>query len=111
MTDEHKGPDTFALRESMAELAGERFKLTADPRFARAAGVLRGKRGGPPTLDDAEALEIAEALLASDAASSINDACVQTANAFSPTPLEIDAMIQRLRKKLRERLVITSHDQ
>lgn len=111
MTDEHKGPDTFALRESMAELAGERFKLTGDPRFARAAGVLRGKRGGPPTLDDAEALEFAEALLTSGAACSINDACVKAAILFSPTTtdIKIDATIRRLSRKLRKVSDITSH--
>ena len=110
MTDEHKGPDTFALRESVAESACEGFKLTGDPRFARAAGVLRGKRGGPPTLDDAEALEFAEALLTSGAACSINDACVQAAGVFSPTKIEIDATIQRLSRKLRKVLDITSYD-
>ena len=111
MTDERPVPDTFARRESIAAVCLEEADATGDSRFTRAAGALLGKLAGRPEIDDTEALEFAVDLLTSEAARSINDACVQTANVFSPTPMEIDAMIQRLRRKLPKRLVITSHDQ
>ena len=110
MTDEHKGPDTSALRESMAALACERFKLTGDPRFAHAAGVLRGKRGGRPPTDDTEGLTLAKNLLTLGAARSPHDACVQAVTIlFSPDDIKIDAKIKRLSRKLKKSSDINSY--
>ncbi len=106
MTDEHKEPDTFARRESIAAVCLEEADATGDSRFTRAAGALLGKLAGRPEIDDTEALAFAGALLASGAASSINDACVQTAVLFSPTPMKIDATIARLRGKLKKILEV-----
>ena len=98
------------FRARVADLVDELAEATGDPRFARAAGVLRGKQGGRPETDDTKALEFVEDLLTSEAAGSIHDACTQAAIIFSPTDVEIDATIQRLSRKLRKVLVINSYD-
>ena len=48
---------------------------TGDDRFARAAGVLRGKRAGRGEIDDTAALAMARRLLETGAASTKSDAC------------------------------------
>jgi hypothetical protein len=99
------------FRARVADLVDELAEATGDSRFARAAGVLRGKQGGRPETDDAKALDFAKDLLTSGAARSINDACVKAATIlFSPTDIKIDATIQRLSRKLRKVSDINSYD-
>ena len=98
------------FRARVADLVDELAEATGDSRFARAAGVLRGKQGGRPETDDDKALDFAKALITSGAARSINDACTKAAILFSPTHIEIDATIQRLSRKWRKASDINSYD-
>lgn len=87
---------------------GERFRLaaelealarsTGDDRFARAAGMLRGRAGGrrpvaPERLDDVIAA------LDSGEARSVRQACDLVAQTMSLVPHEIDRHAERLRKQ------------
>ena len=90
-------PERFRAR--ISEVCEELLAQTGDDRFARAAGVLRGKQGGRPETDDAAALAFAEALLDAGLASSKNAACVRAATMYSPTRIEFDATRARLAKK------------
>ena len=90
-------PDRFRAR--VADLADEWAEQFGDPRFAHAAGILRGKPGGRPEKDDEAALAFAEALLGAGLVGSKNAACVRSAIVYSPTRIEIDATRARLARK------------
>ena len=90
-------PDRFRAR--VADLADELAEQFGDPRFAHAAGILRGKPGGRPEKDDEAALAYAESLFEAGFEPSKNAACVRAATMYSPTRIEIDATRARLAKK------------
>ncbi len=96
MTEDVK---SASLRARLAALADKSGAATGDERFARAAGVLRGKPAGRRAVDDAEALAYAEAMLDAGLARSKNAACTQAAIMYSPTSIAIDATRARLLKK------------
>jgi hypothetical protein len=90
-------PERFRAR--ISEVCEELLAQTGDDRFARAAGVLRGKPGGRPEKDDEAALAYAESLFEAGFEPSKNAACVRAATMYSPTRIEIDATRARLAKK------------
>jgi len=78
-------------------------KRTGDDRFARAAGVLHGRRAGRPAIDDGPALAFATSLLDAGLARSTNAACQRAALMYSPTQAEVNATRARIAKKLRRK--------
>jgi hypothetical protein len=74
--------------------------LTGDPRFRRAAGVLRGKRMGRRAVNDAEALQLVRAFLTAGAARS-RSAAICRAAALIAAPGSVDAAARRLARKFR----------
>ncbi len=59
MADDQK---SARLRARLAALADKSGAATGDKRFARAAGVLRGRPAGRRSVDDTEALAFAASL-------------------------------------------------
>jgi len=96
-------PDPSALLASAGDLLDHLAKLTGDPRFRHAEGVLRGRRAGRPAIDDGPALEYAAKLIDAGLVRSVNAACLRAALMYSPTRAEFDAMRHRLAKKLRHK--------
>jgi hypothetical protein len=74
--------------------------LTQDPRFRRAAGVLRGKRIGRRAHDDAQALDLARSLLAAGLVRSRTAALRRAATFTAPDCIE--TTVRRLRRKFRD---------
>ena len=96
-------PDTGAERARIAALAAELAEVTGDMRFRLAAGVLRGKRGGRPPIDDLAALAFAESLIDAGLTRSRNAACRRAASMYSAGRDKIDITRARLARKLRRK--------
>jgi len=93
--------ESAGLRARLAKMAAEaeaEAEATGEERFARAAGVLRGKRSGRRAVDDTEALAYAADLVSGGL--SKNKACIQAATTYSPKTLAFDATKARLLRKL-----------
>ena len=91
--------DRADLRAVTADLLASLGRVTGDPRFSHAAGILRGGKAGRPELDDAAALGLARRLIAEGAAKSRRNAC-EIAATFYADHAETNAMIGRLQRKL-----------
>lgn len=103
MARQHQCKDVDSLRATIAGLLDEMADAAGDKRFRSAAAMVRGNPAGRQRKDDAQALEYAEALLAMGAASSPHRACAMTAEVFAPSE-QVEAMRDRIRKKLRTKL-------
>ncbi len=90
--------ESARLRDHLAAQAEMAAEATGDERFARAAGVLRGRPAGRRALDDTEALEYAEKLI--NGGCSKNAACIQAAILYAPSELAFDATKARLLRKV-----------
>ena len=98
MTDDM---ESARLRARLADMAAEAAEATGDERFARAAGVLRGKRSGRRAIDDTEPLKYAAKLV--DVGCSKNSACIEAAIRYEPRELAIDATRARLLRKFAQK--------
>ncbi len=91
-------PTAEAWAERLASACDGIAALTADARFRRAAGILRGKRIGRRAADDGEALEMARAFLKAGLARS-KSAAIRRAAVLMAAPNTIEATARRLAKK------------
>lgn len=94
--------NTDAIRERVAVLLGDLAELTGDGRFRHAAGIVIGRKAGRPACDDAAALRLAHALVASRTARSRRAACTTAAKIYGKGHA-VDAMRDRLQKKMRQK--------
>ena len=95
--------DTATERARISEVCEELAAQTGDDRFARAAGVLKGKPAGRPAADDNAALAFAESLFDAGLAKSKNQACKRAASMYSTTGDKTDVIRARLVRKLRRK--------
>lgn len=107
--------DTAALRKRQANTLDRLRAETSDfleymgsqvndARFRSAAAMLRGKRAGRPSVDDAAALQQAESYLATGIARTAYEAATFAARYYAPSH-QVETMRDRLRKKLRRKLI------
>jgi hypothetical protein len=96
--------DTLADPATAASVLTTLADQTGDRRYARAAGVLRGRTGGRPVKQDYAALERVAALLADGTAASIPQAARFVARAFWGEESSI-AAAGRLERKFRARQI------
>jgi hypothetical protein len=89
-------PSEWALR--VADACDGLAALTEDPRFKRAAGILRGKRIGRRQVDDGQALDLARAFLAAGLVRS-RTAALRRAAVLTAPAHQIDSAVRRLAKK------------
>jgi hypothetical protein len=92
------------LREANADFLDYLAAQFNDGRFRSAAAMLRGNRSGRRLSADNDALTYAERLLRLGIARSANDAARMAAKIYAPTHYH-EAMQDRIRKKLRTKLV------
>jgi len=92
-------PDDWAARVADAcdGIAG----LTRDPRFRRAAGILRGKKIGRHAVDDRQALDLARALLTAGLVRS-RTAAIRRAAVLTAPAHQIETAVRRLLRKSRD---------
>ncbi len=93
-----------ALRQANADFLDYLAAQFDDGRFRSAAAMLRGKRAGRRLSSDNDPLTYAERLLRLGIARSANDAARMAARIYAPPPYH-DAMRDRIRKKLRAKLI------
>lgn len=95
-------PDRFAerIRRRLADACAEAAELSGDGRFARAAGALRGGRGGRPAADDAEPLALARAYFEGGVVPSRRAACRRAAFLYAQDRESRDRLTRRLQKKM-----------
>jgi len=98
------------MRAALARYCEAMHDLTADGRWRSAAGMLRGGRAGRPAVDDAAAIAFARQLLSTGMAKSLNRACAISAQMHAPTSAKVEAMRDRLRRKLRRSLNVSKED-
>lgn len=98
-----------AKQKVLADLLGSTSDLldhlaegTGDARYRHASGILRGKPAGRPAIDDDAALRLADNLLATGSVTSRRAACL-TAAKFYASSHQVEAMRDRLQRKLRQK--------
>ncbi len=114
-------PDTTAAREFGPESSPTelRFRMaadlevlaeqTGDPRFRRAAGVLRGALGGRPWVAPERLAEVRD-ILATDPTATVRGACHLVARTMALAPHEIERHATRLRSQYyRKRRIWREH--
>ncbi len=94
------------LRTTVAGLLEEMAAEAGDNRFRAAAAMIRGRRPGRQRKDDTAALEYAASLITMGLATSIHRACERAAIMFAPSH-QVETMRDRLRRKLRTKLIMS----